>query len=84
MSFPRCWRAWHQGHGGPWDGKLDTSRSVRSEHHILVVPKGPEHLSWSLELEGEQLWWGTHREQCWGCCWQQMSLLDLLGATRQW
>lgn len=40
-SFPRCWRAWHQGHGGPWEGKMDTSRSVGSQHQS--VPKGPLH-----------------------------------------
>lgn len=41
----------HQGHGGPWARELETSRSVGSEQH--GVPKGPLHLSWSLELEGD-------------------------------
>lgn len=52
----RAWGSlgWEAGH----------SRSVGSEHHGVL--KGPLHLSWSLGLEGEWLWWGTHREQCLG------------------
>lgn len=52
------------GHGGPWEGKLGTSRSVGSEHRGVL--KGPLHPSWSLELEGDWLWGGTHWEQCLG------------------
>ncbi|XP_036250194.1 uncharacterized protein LOC118693605 [Molothrus ater] len=66
---------------GAWrgrEGKLDTSRRVGSEHH--GAPTGPLHLSWSLELEGEQLWWAPTGSSARGCCWQQMSLLDLFGA----
>lgn len=69
-------RVRHQGHGSPWEGELETSRSVGSEHHGVL--KGPLHLSWSLELEGDTV--PPTGSSAQGCCRQQISLLDLFDA----